>query len=162
MTKTNIGGYILPKYGVKHLGAGTNGAIVAGGTYDAVEATTQSIDRNGFDSCEVALFYQGAIATGESLLHGLKIQDSANNSDWNTEGVIYAATTIVTLTTGATIYGVYIKDINLTGYERYVKFLSTGNLTAGSVDTIFLHTHVILGGAQALPTAGNGTVPRTA
>jgi hypothetical protein len=162
MTKTNIGGYILPKYGVKHLGAGTNGAIVAGGTYDNVEATTQVIDRKGFDSCEVALFYQGAIATGESLTHGLKISDSADNGTWNTEAVIYAATTIVTLTTGATIYGVYTKDIDLTGYERYIKFLSTGNLSASGTDTIFLHTHVILGGAQALPTAGNGTVPRVA
>lgn len=120
-------------------------------TYDAVKTTTPVVDRAGYNSAQFVIGAKTTIATSKALNCIVNILDSANNSDWSAAEQLVSASIVSGLTTAN--IDTYPIDIDLAGYERYIKFEITPDLTATGTDTAWVTTSLNLCGAEALPVA---------
>lgn len=141
----NIGAYLKPTY------ATSKGAIVAGAASDAVEVTSPTIDRSLYESMQIALAYNTALTAEKAIGLTVKIQDSADGSNWNT--AVTLGTTTVTSAAGGTIKDVYKLDVNLGKYDKYIRILTTADLTATATDTAEYATILNLAGSRIIPVA---------
>lgn len=111
-------------------------SVTAGGSGDNTKITGETIDRLGYQSCLLNIVANSSIANTKTLSYAVEIQDSANDSDWNTAVVLQTATVVYTAS-GATSNIVTITPlvVGLAGYERYVRFNVTPDLSASGTDT---------------------------
>lgn len=128
---------------------------VAAGTGDNTEKTSAAIDRKpqgtpGFDAIQIELTYITTVTAGQTLKLTLKIEESADGSSWGTAETLLNA---VTLETGAVTAktAVYEHSLDLRKRKRYIRFLVTLDLSAGSADTFVYAATGILSAADAFP-----------
>ena len=140
---TDGGHAVKGKYGVNIA------QITAGSaTYDNAAYTTDSIDRRGYNSCKVLIPYSAVLATDNVFTLGLKVSESDAGTTFTSMAVLFAATTIATGTTTASpLKGCYEYSLDLSGYDRYIKFEVTPNCSAANTDTLFVCCNVVLTGA---------------
>lgn len=130
------------------------GEALAAGTGDATEVEGQSIDRLGFDSAAVLIIFKAVLTDTEDVAFAVEVQESADDTTWDTAVELQASTVAVTSDGGTTEYGtVKIKD-DLSGRKRYVRYNITPNLSAGATDTVHFGAVAVLGGAFELPQNG--------
>lgn len=145
MNKKNIGAYINPKY------CGSV-AFVAGTTGDNTKVTGEIVDRLGYQSCSVNIAYIADLASSETLKCSLEVQESATGTQFGTATPLFTAVTIATGDAGGSEEsGVYSYDIDLSGYQRYLKFNFTPNLSEADTATATVSTTAVLGGCDSLP-----------
>ena len=126
--------------------------LTAAATEDGVEVTGSAIDRQGYDSCVLAITALAKLAATKLLSLGVKYQDSADNSTWNAAVVMQASTTLLTGGGGGTTEeGEVELGLNLRGLERYVRFNITPDLDATGTDTAIWSAVCVLGGKEATP-----------
>lgn len=133
--------------------AGVAVVLTAGATEDGVEVTGETIDRQGFDSMKLVISYLATLADTKSLSFGIKEQESADGSTWDTATVVQASTAAVTSDGGTNEAGTVEANINLRSKKRYVRYNITPDLSATGTDTAVWTAAAILGGAEALPTS---------
>lgn len=133
-------------------------SITAAGTGDNTEQTGPTVDRlittTGavYNSARLDILYTTTLGSSETLKLTAKIQDSADNSTWNTAVVLQAATTVETgVQTGKK--GVASYQVDFAGRARYVRILWTADLSASGTDTAILSAQLTMGGASILPCA---------
>ncbi len=139
---------------IKCLGLQAQSGLAAG-TGDNTEVTSPTIDRQeagaaGFMSAVVAIAYKTSLTAAATLKLTLKIQESADNSTWDTAVNLQTA---LTLKTGALTneVGVHEEALDLSSRKRYVRFLITMDLSAGATDVFVYGGTIVLGGADRLP-----------
>lgn len=142
-SRNNIGAF------GKQLACGLVHATAAG-TGDNTAVTGATIDRKGYDSLQLGMAWKTSLTASETLAIAAEIQDSADGSSWNTAVALYAATTVAT---GALTNSVGAKrtNVDLTGYDRYVRINFTPNLSASGTDVAVVAATAFLGGAQNPP-----------
>jgi len=119
-------------------------------TQVAVEAETTStaIDRKGYDSLLLAIPLTANLTTSETVTGTLKIQESANNSDWDTAETIKSAGIVLSATDPDATAKVLLKyNDNLATRKRYIRFLTTFATSAGTNNVAY----------SVLPILTNGT-----
>lgn len=133
-------------------------SITAGGAGDNSEQTGPSIDRlitttgGQYNSARLDILYTTTLGASETLKLTAKIQDSADNSTWNTAVVLQAATTVKTgAVTGEK--GVASYQVDFAARARYVRILWTADLSAANTDTAILSAQLTMGGSSILPCA---------
>jgi hypothetical protein len=134
-------------------------SFTAGTTYDNAKQTSASIDRADYNypqSCKLVLNYNAAITSAKALQLAVGILDSEDDTNWNAEVALQAAKAIHSLTTGASVTGTFELDIDLSAYERYIKFTTTANLTATGTDTCKYTTVALFGGQNQYSTSKTG------
>lgn len=134
----NVGTYIVAKTGTA---PAANGAATRNGT---------GIDRValGVDSCVLVALIGAPTGSPTGFTYDLKLQDSANNTDWadfNPSGV---GTGAMAQQTAA---GVAEKDIDLTLARQYVRVVETLTITGGTAPTVPAGSAIVFGGASTLP-----------
>jgi hypothetical protein len=141
----NMGAFIKPLY------ASHKAAIVAGSGTDNTTVTGSVIDKDGYDSGLLNVCYAMTLTTGKGATLTETIADSADNSTWNSATTLVSAVEIEAATTGGAVKDCYTKEIDLTPYERYIKFTTLLDLEATQTDTGDYQASLILGGAVVLP-----------
>jgi hypothetical protein len=144
----NFGGKTKDMIGALPALASTS--VTAGGSGDNTEITGISIDRfygsndiYGDVTLLIALDDLN-LAASETLSLTITIQDSANNSDWNTAESVLAKTAVYT---GEIVSGYYVYKIgvNLTMYDRYVRLNVTPDMSAADTDTVTINGIAVMG-----------------
>jgi len=144
---TNIGAAILAKV------VGASEAL-AGGTGDATKVTGQSTDRTGYYSGKLVVAYKAVLAEDKTIAFATELQESSDNSTWDTAEVVVASTVADTgASGGSTEYGVTEASIDLSGRKRYIRFNVTPDLSATATDTVHWGATFVMGGADELPAA---------
>lgn len=141
--------------------AGVAKVLTAGATEDGVEVTGETVDRMNTSagamaqSCVLAIPYLASLAAAKTIAFKVDIQDSADGSTWNTAEAVQASTVAATGTagTGSNEAGVVEKEINLSQYERYIRFNITPDLSATGTDTAVWSAVCALGGYDYVPAA---------
>jgi len=125
-------------------------ALVAGGTGDDTEVTTQSVDTLGWGSFKfVILAHSNNTADKVLNVKTIKVEYSADDSAWDAATTLSASETLCTGTGDK--YGSYEYDSSLLGKKRYVRFLYTPDLTADDTDVAEVASLLILGGGDVSP-----------
>lgn len=132
-------------------GSGAPELLVAAGAGDNTKIVGNSIDRFSYgmpQSMLVSVTAYMNLADTETLSYAVEIQESSDNSTWDTAEAIQAATVVKTAsgayTDGFTVdYKVYLGD-----RKRYFRVNVTPNLSASGTDTGVVQVVGILGGAQ--------------
>lgn len=133
-------------------GAGTDNVKLTTGEIDRVDATTLGLARSAI----VQVTYKPNLAAGETLSLTIGILDCAASS-----GSYSAATALLAKTavkTGASTAGdVYELRVDLTPFERFIKFEVTPDLGASGTDTLSGTVTVALLDNNIQPTTPNIT-----
>ena len=127
----------------------TNNDATAGGSGDNTKVTGDTLEKTGYDSCLLAILGTMTIADGESLSYAVEIQDSADNSTWNTATVLKASTAVKAFNgSSATDQSFTVPlNVDISQYDKYIRFNITPDLSASGTDTC---------NWGALATLGNG------
>jgi hypothetical protein len=97
------------------------------------EQTSAAIDRKGYDSLLLAIPLTANLTTSETVTGTLKIQESANNSDWSTAETLKSAGIVLSTTDPNATAKVMLKyNDNLATRERYIRFLTTFATSVGT------------------------------
>lgn len=126
--------------------------VTAGGAGDNTAVTGATIDRLGYDSCEVSVLYKTTLASSETLQLAIEYQESADGSSWDTAVALQAATTAQTGVQTNKV-GIVTHEVDLRAKKRYIRFNYTPNLSASGTDTADTAAVCVLGGAKTLPAA---------
>jgi hypothetical protein len=127
-------------------------AVFTAGTADNNKNQVgEIIDRRGFNSCQLALQYDGAIGSNKKMLYSVNIADSSNGEDWNDPVDLLVSEAIVSLVTGASVKGCYNLNINLSPYDSYIEIGKIVELTNTTTDTMKYNTVLSLGGGNVVP-----------
>jgi hypothetical protein len=154
----NLGAHVIARHAGDSNTAGAPILIVAAAATDNVERTGPTVDRevagHGLaDSCvlEIAALY--TLAAAATCSRRIRIQESADNAVWGAEEELQAAATVVGTGPGGggNVVCDQSLDLDLSGRERYIRFLITDDLSAGAADTGHYHAKAILGGFQVEP-----------
>ena len=143
-TNNNGGAYIKPVF------ATNKNAIVAGSGTDASEVTSSSIDRLFYDSAQIVTGFTTTLAAGKKATLTIKIQDSDDNSTFGTAATIFTGD-VATSVAGGTVKDVSVLNIDMAKYKRYVKLLTTFDLSNTATDTAEYVTTINLTGARIVP-----------
>lgn len=144
----DLGSYVLAVPG---------GAVsaTAGGSGDATKITGDSIDRNQsggpFESAVVHINWRTTLASAETLTLAIEVQESADNSSWDTAVALQAATVVSTGVQTALDGVTEYDDVDFYKRKRYVRYNVTPNMSASGTDTTLLAYGAILGGAARPP-----------
>ncbi len=137
---------------VKVLAMGCAVSATAGGAGDNTELVGEILDRQGYESCMIAVPYKAALGTAESLSLALTVEESLDGVTFDAAAVLLASTAVATQAAAGTCQDVYFLKVNLSGVgaprKRYLRFNLTPNLSRANTDTAILSALVILGGAQ--------------
>lgn len=127
-------------------------SAIAAGAGDNTKVTGLTIDRLGFRSGSILISYETALAEDATLTLAIEIQESDDDSSWDTAVVIQAATVVATGGTGGTTEnGVLQIGDQWEARKRYIRYNVTPNLSAGATDTATWSGIVILGDAFEIP-----------
>ena len=137
----------------RHAGAGR---LVAAGTGDATKVTGKTIDRMtpgsaGYLSAVVAITGQAVLTDAKTISMAIELQESADDSSWDTAEVVQAATVLATSSGGTTEKFCAEHAINLAGRKRYIRFNVTPDLSHSGTDTAEWGATCVLGGSDASP-----------
>jgi len=150
----NIEGHVVAADANASADSGAPVLILAGGTGDGVKITGVSIDCIGVKSIALVTSYLAALTDTKTLALAHELQESADNSSWDSAEVIEASTVKGTGTTGGTNErGVCEFAINMHARKRYIRFNVTPELSASATDTATFHTIAVKGGHDVLPAA---------
>ena len=126
------------------------GAEVTGPTIDRMPAGSSE----GYDSAIIVHAGTATLDGDETLSIRTRIQESHNDSDWDAEEEIEAATVVLTAPSG----GSYTDEpwdrkitLQLAGRKRYVRLLATPIGSRAGTDAMEGGFVAILGGAHELP-----------
>lgn len=160
MQVRNIGAYITGRFCAAEADA------LAAGTGDATETSGAYIDRQGFHSAKVMVFYTATLAEDKTLSIASNLQDASASDGTGVAdyGAVYANAVVATGDTGgSTETGVIEYDIDFLGgtqgaadgtvANRYIRIQFTPDLSATGTDTAKLYGVVILGGAEDVPAS---------
>ena len=140
---TNEGAGLTGKFGIDIP------EITAGTTYDNAPYTTEEIDRDGYQSSQVQISYEASLAATKTLSLKLDIMDCATSGGtFSTASSLLAATVVET--GSGTPKDVYNVNIDLSGYERYVKLVLTPDLSNSGTDTVKLAVTPVLSGKRVI------------
>lgn len=134
--------------------SGAPSLITAAGTGDATKVTGQSIDLlNKTNGGSGVLVVSGvaALTAAKTLSIAVELQESADNSSWDTAEVVEAATTVASATGNnqfARAYGILLKS-----RKRYIRFNVTPDLSHTSTDTATFSSVLVIAGDDVLPAA---------
>ncbi len=133
------------------------GRLLAAGTGDNTAKTGATVDTRGYGSCMLVLGYHTVLTEAATLALAVELQESADDSTWDTAEVIQATTVCDTGTAGGSTEQGFVRfKIDLTAAEsrkRYIRFNYTPNLSAGATDVAEVIAIALLGGAQDKPAA---------
>ena len=150
----NLGGSVRCKIAGNSSNAGAPVLVTAAGTGDNTKVTGTTVDRKGTtggtlaDSCVLAIGWVAALTNAKSLAFAVEIQDSADDSTWNTAVVLQASTVAKLAGSSTNFSGTVELDVNLAPYARYVRFNITPDLSASGTDTATYSAVCVLGGHQ--------------
>lgn len=158
---TDLSGHITTHFACgSETSSNTHILTIAGATEDGVKVTGATIDRlNGTslaESAVVSTIYQTTLTAAKTLSFAYEIQESADNSTWDT-AVALATSTVAK--TGAAADGKDVQGpddiaalaINLVGRKRYWRINVTPDLSHTSTDSCWWATMAIQGGYEQLP-----------
>jgi len=153
--KTDINAHVLgAAANAQATAAGVAIVLTAGATEDNVEVEGQTINRQGFSSCVVMIPFLATLAQDKTLSFGVKYQDSADGSTWNTAVVMQAATVAATGDTGGSNEsGIVTLNLLLDPLAQYIRFNITPDMSATGTDTAVWAAACVLGGDDTLPAA---------
>lgn len=127
---------------------------------DGVEVTGATIDTQDFHSAKLSIAFLTSLASGETLSFGVDIQESDDDSDWDTAEVVQADTVVATGTVSGE-NGVREYRIDLQGNgqarKRYVRFNITPTLSASGTDTVACAATCELAGNRVVTERTNPT-----
>lgn len=154
MHPKDTGAHIKTLHGsVSQDSSGDPKIVTAGATEDGVKVTGTAVDRLGYMSIELAIIALAVLADTKSLSFAVELQESADNSSWDTAEVIQASTIAVTSDGGTTESVLENFAVNLDGRKRYIRFNITPDLSATGTDIAIWAAVVAMGGADVLPAA---------
>lgn len=137
--------------------SGAPSVITAAAGLDNVKVTGQTIDRKSgtalAHSAEIATSWLAALTNTKTLSLAHEIQESADDSTWDTAEVIEAATVKQTATSSTNFRGCDRHRLNLMGRKRYFRINVTLDLNAGATDTAEFMTQACLTGWNQTPIA---------
>ncbi len=156
---TDVSGNISAHFCSASNNSGAPSLVTAAGTGDNTAVTGTSIDRfySGTtlaSSALVVINYLAALDTDETISFTVTLQDSDDNSTWNT-AVALGAKTVAHTGTGTNHSGVQEASgsnaisalaVNLESYGRYVRFNVTPDLSRAGTDTAVWGCVAILSG----------------
>jgi hypothetical protein len=129
--------------------------VTAGGTGDGTKNTGKTIDRKS----GTALAHSMVLVTGwlasltdtKSISFTIELQESANDSSWDSAEVVQALT-VEKLATATTEYrGVNEQSIDLMTRKRYIRFNVTCTMSNTTTDIATFHSIGVLGGWNQIP-----------
>lgn len=152
---TDLAGHIVTGLACRNDGAaGIPSIITAAGTGDATKETGRTIDRmqSGAmaDSLVVVTLFAASLDTAETLTLAHELQESADNSTWDTAEVVQAATVVAT-GLDADAEGQSVQVIDLRARKRYIRVNVTPNLSRAGTDIAVMMTAFILAGFEQSP-----------
>lgn len=152
---TNLGAFTKSYDGNASANSGAPVLVTAGGTGDGVKVTGQTVDRYASgalaDSAVVQTGYLAALTAAKTLSLAHEIQESDDDSTWDTAVAIEAST--VKATGAGNKRGVDVHDLDLRGRKRYFRINVTPTLSHTSTDTCTYHTVVTCGGYDVTPVS---------
>lgn len=127
----------------------------AAGAGDATKITGDAIDRlaagGPFESAVVHINWRTSLTAAKTLSLALEVQESADNSNWDTAVALFAATVVATgeqtALDGVTEYD----DVDFYTRKRYVRYNVTPDLSHTATDTAIVAYGAVLGGAAKTP-----------
>ena len=150
---TDLGGEVKAVYVLANLNAALSEPLILTDAQpeDNNKLTSAAIDRMGYDSAVLAIPGVAHLADTKTLTFAVGILESDDNSSWDAEAVLQAATIAYTgigthLPTGFCVE----LNITLKTRKRYFKITITPATNAGG-DTATWAAAVILGGKESLP-----------
>jgi hypothetical protein len=129
--------------------------LVAGAASDNTAKNTGTVDRLGYSSAMVYVFWRAlAVTDTATLAITVTREQSADGSNWDAAETLVNAETIFTAA-NPTLAGKGVKEIaqDLSGCKRYVRYAVTANLSAANTDTAAYSVVCQLGGSDVLPAA---------
>lgn len=132
------------------------GSLTAAGAGDNAEITGTSVDLQDVGEAVIAIAFRAALTNAQSLLLTVKIQESDDNSSFDTAEVLASAVTAKLADSSTTFYGVYELKIDLQANKkrkRYARFLVTPNLDAGATDTAIIAASLLCGSQRVKPVS---------
>lgn len=140
------------------LKGGASIRAVAAGAGDATQATGPGVDRmptagqDGYDFAVIEILGSATLADTKTLTLATTLQESSDNSVWDTEEVIQAATLVATGQSGGTTEEVsHELKVDLRGRKQFVRARVTPDLNAASIDTATLGYGWKLNNARVAP-----------
>lgn len=150
-----LGPHVKAYDGAASHNANAPSLITAAGTGDNTKVTGRTVNRfNGTalaHSAVVATGYLAALTDTKTISLAHEIQESADNSSWDSAEAIEALTVKATSSGGTNERGVDVHDLSLTARKQYFRINVTPDLSAGATDTALFFTVVILGGWTQVP-----------
>ena len=137
--------------------AGLSAIPLAGGSGDATEVTSLSIDRQALgslmESCSLIVFGQANLESGETLSIACNIQDSSDDSTFADFGTLHANAVAITGASGGSTQSAFVVqlDNDLRDAERYLRVQFTPDHSNTEDDTANVNALLIFGGASEYP-----------
>ena len=154
----DLGSHVTGSIASASVNSGAPSLVTAAGTGDATKVTGDTVDRKVSggsalaDSLVLVTAYLAALADTKTLSFAIELQESSDDSSWDTAEVVIAATVVATGTTGGTNEtGVNVQNISLRSRKRYIRFNLTPDLSATATDTALFTASAVLGGYEQLP-----------
>jgi len=152
--KTDIKSQVLAVVANNSENAGAPSLITAAGTGDATKVTGQSIDLLGKTSGGSGILVVSGVAAltaAKTLSIAVELQESSDNSSWDTAEVVEAATVVASATGNNQFvrsYGILLKS-----RKRYIRFNVTPDLSHSGTDTATFSSCLVIAGDDVLPAA---------
>jgi hypothetical protein len=153
---TDLAGNVTTNLGVICSNAGVPSVITAGAGLDNAEWTGPTIDRRvGIGlahSAQIATTWIASLTAAQTISLRHRYQTSPDNATWSAAVEIEALTAKATGPGGGgNAQGIDEHSLNLRPLDRYIRFLTTLDLSAGGADLAVFTTTVVLGGFDRLP-----------
>jgi len=126
--------------------------IVAGSvTYDDIYVLGQEIDRLGYGSAKIVFAYDCVLTAAKKLSLALDFSDCATSGgSYNVATTLYDGD-VEAIAAASVTKKTWEYDLDLSGYERYVKVGSQVDLSHTSADRADYAVVVVLTGASVVP-----------
>lgn len=128
----------MTAYNIKIAGVTDIASYVAGSTYDNVAYVSGVVDTADYNYMKVAIPYTVSLASGKTASFAVSMEQSADNSSWDTAQVLQAATVAKTADGAAIVAGSdsIEFDLHAKDMKRYVRFSVTPDLNNTATDTL--------------------------
>lgn len=151
--KTSLGDHIVTQFACcQESAAGDPVLLTAGATEDGVEVQGETVNRRDAMSCVLSITGEAKLSSGKTISFGVKYQESADNSTWDTAVVLQASTVAATYIAGVEEFEVEL-PLSLKGKKKFIRFNITPVMSHTSTDIAVWSADCILGGFNTLPAA---------
>lgn len=126
------------------------GALTAGGAGDAVEVTSDAVDRDSFDSAQLLFTGRTTCAAGQTLRATVKLAESEDGTAFGADETLATDETVVA--GGAAPQSFCFRvDLRVANRKRFLRLKVTPDLSAVGTDTAQWGAALVLGGADEFP-----------